>query len=41
VRFGGRDRSFIEHRDVKDVLELHGLNEDDYYLGIFLRPVER
>ena len=31
---GGIDH-FIEHRDVKDVLELHGLNEDDYYLGIF------
>ncbi len=32
----GKIDHFIDRRDVKDVLELHALNEDDYYLGIFL-----
>ena len=32
----GKIEHFIDQRDVKDVLELHALNEDDYYLGIFL-----
>src|SRR5262249_57078107 len=32
----GKIDHFIDRRDVKDVLELHGLNDDDYYLGIFL-----
>ncbi|HYO55581.1 MAG TPA: arginine decarboxylase, partial [Archangium sp.] len=27
---------FIDKREVKDALELHPLNNDDYYLGIFL-----
>src|SRR5260370_39633727 len=26
----------MDRRDVKDAMELHPLNEDDYYLGIFL-----
>ncbi len=32
----GKIEHFIDRRDVKDVLELHPLNDDDYYLGIFL-----
>jgi arginine decarboxylase len=32
----GKIDHFIDRRDVKDVLELHPLNDDDYYLGIFL-----
>jgi len=32
----GKIEHFIDRRDVKDVLELHPLNQDDYYLGIFL-----
>ena len=32
---GKLDR-FIDRRDVKDCLEVHGLNDDSYYLGIFL-----
>jgi arginine decarboxylase len=32
----GKIDHFIDRRDVKDVVELHGLNDDDYYLGIFL-----
>jgi arginine decarboxylase len=32
----GKIDHFIDRREVKDVLELHALNEDDYYLGIFL-----
>ena len=32
----GKIDHFIDLRDVKDVLELHPLNGDDYYLGIFL-----
>jgi arginine decarboxylase len=32
----GKIDHFIDKRDVKDVLELHKLNDDDYYLGIFL-----
>ena len=32
----GKIDHFIDKRDVKDVLELHALNDDDYYLGIFL-----
>jgi len=32
---GKLDR-FIDLRDVKDVLELHPLNEEPYYLGLFL-----
>jgi arginine decarboxylase len=32
----GKIDHFIDRRDVKPVLELHGLGEDDYYLGIFL-----
>ncbi|MFN0063156.1 MAG: biosynthetic arginine decarboxylase [Myxococcaceae bacterium] len=32
----GKIDHFIDRRDVKDVLELHSLNDDDYYLGIFL-----
>lgn len=32
----GKIDHFIDRRDVKDVLELHPLNGDDYYLGIFL-----
>jgi arginine decarboxylase len=32
----GKIDHFIDRREVKDVLELHALNNDDYYLGIFL-----
>jgi len=32
----GKIDHFIDRRDVKDVLALHPLNDDDYYLGIFL-----
>ncbi len=32
----GKIDHFIDKRDVKDVLELHPLNDDPYYLGIFL-----
>ncbi len=32
----GKIDHFIDRRDVKDVLELHPLNGDDYHLGIFL-----
>ena len=32
----GKIEKFIDKRDVKDVLELHALNDDEYYLGIFL-----
>lgn len=32
----GKIEHFIDKRDVKDVLELHQLNDEDYYLGIFL-----
>ncbi len=32
----GKIDHFIDRREVKDVLELHALNQDDYYLGIFL-----
>jgi arginine decarboxylase len=32
----GKIDHFIDRRDVKDALELHPLNDDDYYLGIFL-----
>jgi arginine decarboxylase len=32
----GKIDHFIDRRDVKPVLELHPLGEDDYYLGIFL-----
>jgi arginine decarboxylase len=32
----GKIDHFIDRRDVKDVLELHPLNGDDYYLGIFI-----
>jgi arginine decarboxylase len=32
----GKIEHFIDRREVKDVLELHKLNNDDYYLGIFL-----
>ncbi len=32
----GKIEHFIDRRDVKDVLELHPLNGEDYYLGIFL-----
>jgi len=32
----GKIEHFIGRRDVKDVLELHPLNGEDYYLGIFL-----
>ena len=32
----GKIDQFIDRRDVKHVLELHPLNGDDYYLGIFL-----
>ena len=32
----GKIESFIDRRDVKPVLELHPLGDDDYYLGIFL-----
>jgi arginine decarboxylase len=32
----GKIDHFIDRREVKDFLELHALNDDDYYLGIFL-----
>jgi arginine decarboxylase len=32
----GKIDHFIDKREVKDALELHSLNNDDYYLGIFL-----
>jgi arginine decarboxylase len=32
----GKIDHFIDRRDVKPVLEVHPLGEDDYYLGIFL-----
>jgi len=32
----GKIEHFIDKREVKDALELHPLNNDDYYLGIFL-----
>ena len=32
----GKIDHFIDKRDVKDVLELHALNDDDYVIGIFL-----
>ena len=32
----GKIDHFIDRRDVKHVLELHPLNGEDYYLGIFL-----
>jgi arginine decarboxylase len=32
----GKIDNFIDRRDVKHVLELHALNNDDYHLGIFL-----
>ncbi len=32
----GKIDNFIDRRDVKHVLELHPVNGDDYYLGIFL-----
>ena len=32
----GKIDHFIDRRDVKHVLELHPLNGQDYYLGIFL-----
>jgi arginine decarboxylase len=32
----GKIDNFIDRRDVKHVLELHPLNNDDYHLGIFL-----
>jgi arginine decarboxylase len=32
----GKIEHFIDRRDVKDVLELHPVNGQDYYLGIFL-----
>ena len=32
----GKIDHFIDRRDVKPVLELHPLGDDDYYLGIFL-----
>jgi len=32
----GKIDHFIDRRDVKDAVELHSLNDDDYYLGIFL-----
>ncbi|MGA9522003.1 MAG: biosynthetic arginine decarboxylase [Myxococcaceae bacterium] len=32
----GKIDHFIDRREVKDVLELHAINNDDYYLGIFL-----
>ncbi|MBX7101984.1 MAG: biosynthetic arginine decarboxylase [Myxococcaceae bacterium] len=32
----GKIEHFIDKREVKDVLELHALNDDEYYLGIFL-----
>ncbi|HXX32739.1 MAG TPA: biosynthetic arginine decarboxylase, partial [Myxococcaceae bacterium] len=32
----GKIEHFIDRREVKDVLELHAINSDDYYIGIFL-----
>ncbi len=32
----GKIEHFIDRRDVKDVLELHPLRDEDYYLGVFL-----
>ncbi len=32
----GKIDHFIDRRDVKDVLELHSLRDEDYYLGVFL-----
>jgi arginine decarboxylase len=32
----GKIEHFIDKREVKDALELHPLNNDDYYLGIFM-----
>jgi len=32
----GKIEKFIDRREVKDDLELHALNDDEYYLGIFL-----
>jgi arginine decarboxylase len=32
----GKIEHFIDRRDVKDVLELHSINQDDYFIGIFL-----
>jgi len=32
----GKIDRFIDRRDVKSVLELHALGDDDYYLGVFL-----
>jgi arginine decarboxylase len=32
----GKIDHFIDRRDVKNVLELHGVNGQDYYLGVFL-----
>jgi arginine decarboxylase len=32
----GKIEHFIDRREVKDVLELHPVNQDDYYIGIFL-----
>ncbi|HYH97741.1 biosynthetic arginine decarboxylase [Hyalangium sp.] len=32
----GKIEHFIDKREVKDSLELHQLNDEDYYLGIFL-----
>ncbi len=32
----GKIDHFIDRREVKDALELHALNDDDYYLGIFM-----
>ncbi len=32
----GKIDRFIDRRDVKDILELHPLGDDPYYLGIFL-----
>jgi arginine decarboxylase len=32
----GKIEHFIDKREVKDQLELHALNDDEYYIGIFL-----
>ncbi len=32
----GKIDRFIDRRDVKSVLELHALRDEDYYLGVFL-----
>src|SRR5207245_979358 len=32
----GKIDHFIDRRDVKDVLELHPMNGDNYFLGIFI-----